>query len=337
MRKSYIVLALILFAVSLFAAEPIHMPELKRPQKMELDSQQIYINEGATIFIYSLKDFKLKKKFGKEGVGPAEMKPMPHLDGAKVEITVLKDRLSIFSRNKISYFTKKGEFIKEMKAVYGLWHKPLGDLFIGRGTLVENGINYLTVNLYDHDFKIVKEVCRFESANQRGKKIQGVGSTPSTYLFEDNKVFIDHRKAGMVHVFDYKGNKLYDITVQPEKVEFTSKDKDAYFTYFSKHPALKDQFHIIKNRLEFPDKYPYYKTLNVADNRLYIQTYKTKDHHSQFLIYDLKGKKLNDVMLPLVAESVSIDYPYVFKDGKLYQLVEDLDQEEWFLHITPIK
>jgi hypothetical protein len=41
-------------------------------------------------------------------------------------------------------------------------------------------------------------------------------------------------------------------------------------------------------------------------------------------------------MVPLAEKDERLWYPYVIKNGKLYQLIENLDEEEWELHVTEI-
>jgi hypothetical protein len=54
------------------------------------------------------------------------------------------------------------------------------------------------------------------------------------------------------------------------------------------------------------------------------------------LIFDLKGKLIKTVSLPLKDMDVKSIYPFTIKNGKLYQLVEDFDSENWYLHVTSI-
>ena len=66
---------ILLFAWStIFAARVIPFPELLSPELIRVDENKIYITEKANIYIYSKKDFKLVKKFGKKGAGPEEFK-----------------------------------------------------------------------------------------------------------------------------------------------------------------------------------------------------------------------------------------------------------------------
>jgi hypothetical protein len=43
---------------------------------------------------------------------------------------------------------------------------------------------------------------------------------------------------------------------------------------------------------------------------------------------------LNHVFLPLKEQTPLIYFPYCIKDGKLYQLAENEESEEWELYVT---
>ena len=71
-RKINLFILLLFFSgsVSVFAAKIVPLQELRKPETIAVDCSQIYITESASIYIYSLKDFRLIKKFGQAGEGP---------------------------------------------------------------------------------------------------------------------------------------------------------------------------------------------------------------------------------------------------------------------------
>ena len=61
---------ILLFLVNLFVMVILHakvtvipLPDLVNPASVTLDENQLYITEGTSIYIYSLPDFKLIKKW----------------------------------------------------------------------------------------------------------------------------------------------------------------------------------------------------------------------------------------------------------------------------------
>jgi hypothetical protein len=76
----------------------------------------------------------------------------------------------------------------------------------------------------------------------------------------------------------------------------------------------------------------------VVDQKIYIQTYKRSKpgERTEFLILDLKGGMLKRVMLPIKYTSYFTPYFYGIKNEKLYQIVENEEEEEYQLHIIDI-
>ena len=55
------------------------LPDINKPGFVYLDKKQMYVTEDTSIYIYSLNDLKLIKKFGKRGEGPQEFKTYPKI------------------------------------------------------------------------------------------------------------------------------------------------------------------------------------------------------------------------------------------------------------------
>jgi hypothetical protein len=139
-----------------------------------------------------------------------------------------------------------------------------------------------------------------------------------------------------MNVFDGNGKKLYSIQHEYERIKISETYKEEVIKFFKTDPTTKNVFHLIQPIL-FHEYLPAIRTFFVKDKNIYVLTYKRKDQKAEFFIFDLKGRLLNKLFLPLVAQTPLIYYPFNIKDGKLYQLVENEDQEEWELHIHEIK
>ena len=66
-RMIFVLLVLPVLVGAVFGEKLASFDSLMKPTGIFLDNRQIYIIENKTIFIYSLQDFQLKKKFGEEG------------------------------------------------------------------------------------------------------------------------------------------------------------------------------------------------------------------------------------------------------------------------------
>ncbi len=106
----FILLFFLAISLSFSGKDSIELSEITSPDGLFINNKYVYISQGTDIFQYSKNDFKLKKKFGRKGEGPGEFK------GRVDYINILPENLLISSRDKISYFTKNGGFIKEIKS-----------------------------------------------------------------------------------------------------------------------------------------------------------------------------------------------------------------------------
>ncbi len=97
-KTVFFLIVLLLFMSNVYASKIVSLPEIFEPSSIVVDSNQIYIVEGTTIYIYSLEDFNLKKKFGRKGEGPQEFKD------DIISIEVKSDYILVNSLNKVSFF-----------------------------------------------------------------------------------------------------------------------------------------------------------------------------------------------------------------------------------------
>ena len=130
MKKYIIVFVLLMVFTTLSAKESVELPDLANPGQILVDPENhnLYIADGTTIYIYSLTDFKLKNKFGKSGEGPREFKRYANM-------TLTSEHLLVNSVSRITFFTKEGEYVKEMnsKSANVGPFLPIGDNFINTG------------------------------------------------------------------------------------------------------------------------------------------------------------------------------------------------------------
>ena len=97
----------------------------------------------------------------------------------------------------------------------------------------------------------------------------------------------------------------------------------------------KQQYEELKHRLAFPDYFPEIGNFQVTDNKIYVSTWKVENGSNEWFIFDLQGKLLKRLFVPIVFLMPLEPYPYTVKNGKLYQLIETED-EQWELHAHEI-
>ncbi|NIM12776.1 MAG: hypothetical protein GTO45_11780 [Candidatus Aminicenantes bacterium] len=327
--------------VSAAQAKVVDLPGLLRPLTVTADKSQIYITEEAAIYIYSLTNFRLIKKFGRKGEGPEEFKTIPNLP---VVVNVRTNDLIVNSIGKVSYFTKEGTFKKEIKTPGGfnVVFIPIGEKFVGTGLLQENKTNYLTLNLYDANLKKINEIYRTLYQQQPGQTGIQVSEKSFDCDVYDNKIFISGAKEFVIDVLDSEGKPLYSIKQEYELIKFTGEMKNMVLNHLKTDPDTKPYFEMIKWRLKFPDTLPAIFNLFVSNQNVYAITNKTGENEKpgekkrEVYIFEVKGKFLKKVFLPIYESGIE-PFPFCIENKKLYQLVERESDEVWELHITDIE
>lgn len=328
-----------LVAGFIFAEKVATFPQLNNPFYIIADSEQLYITDGPTINIFSLKDYKLIARFGRLGEGPQEFALIPRRSEGNVNIFVHRDYIMANSVGKVSYFSKNGKFMNERRYnSLGSFFQPLGKQFVGEGfDLVENK-NFNIRNIYDSDFKIGLELYRRESFPQPDGKSRNpfYMISPVMRVYQD-RVYINDAEELKILVFDSDGKKLPIIACDYENLPVTEAEKARIINWYKTNINFKELYERWKNDLKFPKYFPAIRWFNVADDKVYVLTYKKEGEKSEFYIFDIKGTFLKKVMLPLKEKDERLWYPYTIGNGKLYQLIEDEESEMWELYIEDIK
>lgn len=342
---------LLLFIVSLFAVpgrveagQVVPMPGLGKPNSITVDKDRLYITDQGSISIYSLKDFKLIKTFGKLGEGPGEFR-LSQADKVGLRIALHDDTILVNSTGRISFFTKQGEFKKQVNISEPFqFLKTLGERFVGFTPRVKAGDTlYLTVNLYEpQGLEMGKEIFRMEYYGQMGHipdclrfALAMKEETRRGALFQvyKDRLYVEG-KDSKIHVFDATGKKLYTIENGYEKIKLPGSFKKEVLAFFEeRYPNVI--YPIVKQKGGFPEYFPL-RYFHVTGDKVYVLTFKSLEGKSEFYILDLQGKLLKKVMVPFADAEFLLTYPYTVGNNKLYQLTENLDSEEWELHINDL-
>ncbi len=329
-----VIFVFVFFAIStafpLQATKIATLTDIMKPSGIDVGDGFIYITEKTTIYIYSARNFSLVKKFGQMGEGPSEFK-------GYADIAIQPDHLLINSAGKLSYFTSEGKFIKELKAGAGLGNAkffPLQKGFVGKGTARDAGKHYQTINFFDAQLQKGKELYRLPMPVDKAGKIQLL-SRSFIYRTHANRIYAAGKEGFIIDVLDHEGTHLFSINQKLRRRPFTAADETAV------RQVVKEVYHQhyqrLKNRLSFPQYFPEIMDFFIADNKLYTATWQIKDTKIQFFIFDLTGKPLASPYIPFLFENPVQPYPASIKKGKLYQVVENEETEEWELHMSPVR
>jgi hypothetical protein len=346
MSKKTILLSLILLVLAsqLIVAETkvVTLPEINKPDRdIYMDNERLYVTESTTINIYSLKDFKLIKRFGKQGEGPREFKIDQQRGLGSVILNVHTDAILVNSVGRLSWFKKDGTFIKEMKLPnpFSFALQPFGNNFVGLG-LEQGKVIFWALNIYDENLIKIKTLAKSEHTFQRGKGLKVLATNPTHAVYKD-KLYTAWENDIDIKVYDTGLKELYAIKHSLKRVKVTEDDKKKIIDYLKNTPPSKDYFEFLKP-IKFPDFYPSVWSIFVTGDILYVMTFSSDDSEEgiqkyDILLFDLKGKFLKKIVLPLKMKDPLLPSPFIIHKGKLYQLVENEDEEEWELHISEIK
>lgn len=329
-----LILILVLFCFSGFAEKVAVLPELMKPKIMAVDDTQLYVTQEAAVFIYSLKDYQLVKKFGKAGEGPQEFHVLPQVP---LIIDVRTDRIIVNSFGKISYFTKQGEFIKEVKTKsIAVFLQPLGDNFLGMSEAAQDGVRYKTINLYDSELNKLKEIYRDKHNFQRpGSGIKILTKAFTFQVYED-KILLPGKDDATIDVFDKEMKKLLSIHLDQEKIKVDQQFKDTVIKRLKTDPITRNYFEALKP-ITFLDYFPTIRAFFVDDGTIYVLTWKIENKANEFFTYDMNGKFKKRLLIHIQYETELQPYPITINKGKLYQIVENEEEEVWEFHMSKIK
>lgn len=319
--------------IPVLSQRTVPLEELNRPGSMALDETRLYVGDGPMVYIYTLKDFKLLKSFGKPGEGPQEFTVPPGF-GVDVSLHPKEEILVVNSRGKISYYTKNGRFIREIRTGITRNLKPFGKRFVGLSTVAEGKILYDTLKMVNSNFAFFKEIARWKTPLQDAKKTFFLVSESEHSQVYGDFIYVPRSMDFVIDIFDTEGEKIRTIRLDYQRPEITEAFKQRVHQWFKTDLKYRKYYNELKPMFRFPDKFPAVKHFVVSDSKIYVQTYRQREGMSEFFILDLNGKLLKTVFLPYVdRQGVNIFLLYGIKNGRFYQLVENEKTEKWEVHI----
>ncbi len=332
MKKIILLILIILISLYSYGKVAAAFEEVSKPQMMAVSGDYLLITEGSTIFIYSTKDFSFIKKFGKPGEGPREFKISPF--GPPMIAYFYEGNIFVSSDSKVSYFTPRGEFIKEIRVPPFSVFRPFKEVFVATGSAVnDDKQTVLTINLHNSKMEKLKELYKSDMSIGPNASFSYPINQFSYEPYGD-KLFLVRGKDGFViDVLSISGEKLYTIKKDFEKIKVTQDYKDKTIKSFKTDPNFKQFFEFFKQRIKFKQHYPAIQDLRVTNDRIHVITFKKKGSETECIILDLKGKELKRVYVPY-PELHGMDYmpEYDIYKSTFYILIENEDEETWELH-----
>lgn len=354
MRTILITLILIISSALIFPSESLgELEGVLKPSIIDIVKDRLFVMDIEKVRVFDMKDLKLINSFGQKGEGPAEYKIVPDFP---LRLKAFKDFIIVESIDKLSYFSLEGEYIKEKKKLPLLLKvSEIGNNYIGRRLIQpqDGSLSTIAIKIYNSEFKEIKELYKQKFLRQGAYPnfSWNMGKEFLLYQVADNKIFVEKSdKDFLIDVYDFKGNKLYEIKKDYRKIPINSNDKKNMIKEFEMEPQFQNILkkygfkwnEFSKNyKYNFPSHHPPIKSMEIDNNKIYISTSRTEGNKVETIVMDLKGNVLKTVLIEPTAKEwimtllLGIKLEAIHND-KIYYIQENED-EEWELFVKEIK
>ncbi len=339
-KKTSFVLILALLTTLAWGSRVVPLPGKQNPDSVTVQGDLVYITDGVTISIYKDdgKKVTLLKTFGKQGEGPREFR-VPMSAVGRLNLFAQPGLLVVNSVNRVSLFSPDGQYRKEIQTATGRKFMPLGKGYVAYASVNENKTLFLTINFHDDQLRKTGEIFRKDYYVQPNKPFNlpklGIGNNArAIYTVAGGKLYVMGAE-DIIHVFDEKCKKAYDIPLKYDKLSITEAQKKQIRADLDVLLPSKTMQRLLRSNGFFPAKFPA-RLFTVADDKIYVPTHRKKGDKSEIIIFDTHGKEQKRVYLPFYDETLLLPCPYSFGNNRLYQIYDNEETEEWELHIHEI-
>jgi len=355
------VLGAAVLAASVFGQTPssaraekiVPLPEILMVSSVRVSDDRIYVADGRSreIYAYALDNFRLLKKIGRSGQGPGEFETAP-------QPVLLPDEMAAKSFSKIVFFSKEGEFRREVKILpsdlmfSGFPVFPLEGRYVGfpfvrdeRGRMTS-----CVGRIYEEDWKTAAEfTAPFPSPTPSPPPPPGAksaGPKEEMLLIKDycqatvaggRIYFADSRKGLSVSVFDARGAKIREIRPETTVVRVDPKFRDELIA------AWRED---MKKYLEFytpfvPDVFPALFAFRVDGAEIHAVTPRGRDGLYEIITMNLEGtilrRSFSFPLEPTWDYLPEVDHRFDIHGGILYTTSYNEEKERMELRIASLK
>jgi len=344
MKITFILLLFLSLNIFSFSVKIGELKQVLKPENISVFNDELYVVERANVYIFSLPQLKFLKKIAGKGEGPGELKVTPMWYNS---LSVNGSLIFIDGIDKIIFFSKLGEFIKEKKKPLNIHRMtPIKHQFVASNmTEMVGQIQYQAIKLFNDQLKQIKVLFKQKSPVQSALETTEMIPDIIDFQVYENKIFIERSREGfIIEVYNSEGDRLYQIKKNYEKVMVREIHKNEALHKFRQDPFVKQiGFERLKrmSKFVFPKFFPAIQNINVTDNHIYVRTYRRQEEKEEYVVLDLKGKILKSVYLPrvntapLMAHLTGVKY-YTINNGTFYYILENEEKEIWEIHTQKI-
>ena len=324
--KLYMLCLIIITCGVVLKAGNVHpLPEIMKPNIIAVNENKLYISDQYSIIVYSLADFSVLHRVGGKGDGPLEFSLLPFL-------YFFDEKLWVRSGSKIIIFSKGMKLIKEMRVPISLTRiYPFGDNYIFDHYEYEKNSQIPAISIYDKEFNKVKTICWGEKILfERKRENEPIVLVRPILRFQcsGSKAYIaDGRKGFHIEIYDLAGNKIKEIKKSMKRVKTGESQKKNRINEVMRARSAIRNWHIIKNKIQFPEYLPLMRDIHAAAKKIFIKTWGIKDGREEYVVLDLDGNEITTIYLP-----TAMMYYYSIYNNTFYYITENEEMEEWELH-----
>ena len=268
------------------------------------DDGNIYaVDEQAHSILVFNKDGNYLKNIGRKGQGPGEF-IYPS------ELTIIEDKIVVFSGNRISYFTLEGNFINSKQILM------IGRIvFDSKGNMLSQwpgppGKEFFKLFLrkFNPEGKLIHQIAEStEKVPSPNEKREAFAKTILYTIRKDDAVVWAATDRYELNVVDGSGKVFLKIKKEFDPVELTEEIKQRFLAY---RGGTEDQY-------SFPKYLPPIRYICADDNnRIFVCTYESEGEDKYLYdIFDEAGRCVEKVAIR--------GLPMFFKKGYLYCRGED--------------
>ncbi|MBU4268614.1 MAG: 6-bladed beta-propeller [Acidobacteria bacterium] len=262
------------------------------------------------------------KKIGGPGEGPGFFMDVRDIFFTKEEIGVLEE-------SRISYFSKDGSFLRQMKLPldYSLSILPNGNIL--RQAPAHNPNNPADIKfqliMAAPDGKPIVTLDSIQMFNPLGARIKGCNYSISVARSKDILYVYSQDREYEIWAYDFSGKLLRRIKKEHLPVTVSAEYKNDFIS------EIKPLYDRIKDRLYFPEYMPPIHCLFTDEEGfLFVVTYEKSKEKDGYLVdvFNPKGECIAQTVMPL--DSLVKPAAILLKNHRLYRIFQKMEDVEEF-------
>ncbi len=336
MKYILVIMTCLLWVLPVHGEKLAEIQEVNDPTIMQIADGKMFVLEKANIYVFSLKDYALIKKFGKQGNGPGEL----NVQGRGGYLQIIDGHVCVNTFSKLVRFSLDGKFVDEVRFPFlAMQAIPFGKGFaVSKLGMSDTGVNRVGVYLFPKSLDKGTELYGREYKDFR--KTGKLEIVPELFMIQtagERLIMLDHSDGGVMNVFGMDGTRQKSAKLNIDKVEATDRFKKELMAWAKAQPQFKLLPEELLKMVYVPDYLPVFKNFLIAGEKIFIHTYHKKENKVEFLVFDMKGTLLKKIWLEGLEKNIIMPAPYAFYQNYIYYLSENEDEEVLELHRTKLE